>query len=352
MRVEPRAERRLRLSRKLRLARTAVALCLIVWGVVWVGNRCSGTEPPAGIAGVPTLVEADAPDVERDVDVHAGYGTWVDVYDFLPSGSARRAAVTPDEIDEMAELGVSTLYLQAAQLEDQPSGEPAKLVDPDLVAQILVRAHLADMRVVGWYLPRFTDVDRDLAHLVAISEFEVLGHRFDGVAVDIEWTADVPDHTARSHALVELSEDLRAAVGDDDSLGAIVLPPVQIEVVNQQKWPKFPWEELADVYDVWLPMGYWTERRQDSGYNDGWNYTAENVERLRDNLDDPDAVVHAIGGIGDEVTPAHADGFVDAVTEQDAIGGSIYDWSTLDPALSARIADDLAARETQPAAEE
>jgi hypothetical protein len=188
----------------------------------------------------------------------------------------------------------------------------------------------------------FTDIDQDLAHLTAISDFEVLGHRFDGVAVDIEWTAGVPDHAQRSNLLVELSERLRDEVGDD-ALGAIVLPPVQTEVVNPRKWPDFPWRELADLYDVWLPMGYWTERTPESGYHDGWRYTTENVERLRRNLDDPDAVVHPIGGIGDRVTPAHAQGFVDAVTAHESIGASIYDWATLDPTIGERIADGVPA---------
>ena len=58
-------------------------------------------------------------------------------------------------------------------------------------------------------------------------------------------------------------------------------------------------------------------------------------------LDDPDAVVHAIGGIGDRMTPEQAEGFAEAVEDHDAIGGSIYDWATLNPLVSAQIAGDL-----------
>jgi hypothetical protein len=248
--------------------------------------------------------------------------------------------VTAADVEEMARVGVRTLYLQASRYDETPAQGAARW---DAVAQILVRAHLAGMRVVGWYVPHFSDLDRDLGNLVAVSEFEVLGHRFDGVAVDIEWTNDVPDHAERSDRLVELSSRLRDRTGDD-ALGAIVLPPVQIEVVNQRKWPDFPWRDLADLYDVWLPMGYWTERRVDSGYNDGWTYTAENVKRLRRNLRDPEAVIHPIGGIGNDLTAAHAEGFLKALRHHDAVGGSVYDWATLDPQLGSH----LAARVNQP----
>lgn len=299
--------------------------------------------PPAtqrlGLASLPATIEGDARRHDRSVGAYAGYGTWVDVYDFVPGAShrSRGPALTPAVVDEMVERGVRTLYLQAARLGEE---SPGLLADRALLGQILVRAQAAGLKVVGWYLPRFDDVDRDLAHLQAIADYEVLGHRFDGVAVDIEWTDDVVDPAERSNKLVALSERLRAGVGDEP-LGAIVLPPVQIEEINPDKWPGFPWDRLVGLYDVWLPMSYWTERTESSGYRDGRAYTAENVRRLREDLDDPGALVHPIGGIGGEVTADTADGFADAVLGSGAIGGSIYDWTTLDRDLQQGLADRL-----------
>lgn len=292
-----------------------------------------------GLAGVPALLESQAPQVERTVDAYAGYGTWVDVYDFVPAMQASGGvpSLTDDAVDEMAAAGVRTLYLQAAQLDER---SPGLLVDRVRVAQMLVRAHQAGLQVVGWYLPRLGDLDRDLAHLQAIADFEVLGHRFDGVAVDIEWTESVPDHAERSTKLVELSERLRAGVGSD-ALGAVVLPPVQLEVINVNKWPDFPWRELEPLYDAWLPMGYWTVRTPESGYQDGYVYTEENARRLRDNLGDDAAPVHVIGGIGDGVTAQQATDFAQAIEETGAIGGSIYDWETLDASLHEELADHI-----------
>jgi hypothetical protein len=316
----------------------AIVVLLALVQLIALVNYESEPYTEQGIASVPAILRDQAPRRSRTVDAYAGYGTWVDVYDFAPSfqGSGR-PSVSSETVDDMVARGVRTVYLQAAQLD---SRSPGPVADPGALAQFLVRAQRAGLRVVGWYLPRFTDLDQDMTHLSAISDFEVLGHRFDGVAVDIEWTNGIADHAARSDKLVDLSERLRDETGDD-TLGAIVLPPVQIEVVNPAKWPGFPWRELASSYDVWLPMGYWTERSEASGFKSGLTYTDENVRRIRTNLDDPDAAVHAIGGIGDELTAEQAAGFVQAVDGTGAIGGSIYDWATLSTEMHGHLAPGL-----------
>lgn len=277
------------------------------------------------LATVP--VGASAAPEERSVDAYAGYGTWVDVYDYVPAmqGSGPGPEVTPDDVDEMADQGVRTLYLQAA---NDHARTPGSVVDEELVGEFLTRAHERDVRVVGWYLPRFASIARDLSFLEGIASFEADGHRFDGVAVDIEWTRSVPDARERSERLVELSRRLRDEVGDDP-LGAIVLPPVQLEEVNRRMWPRFPWEELAPLYDVWLPMGYWTDRRASSGWRDASRYTVENASRVRANLGDEDAAVHVIGGIGHDATASDMTRFVAAAVDVEAMGASVYDWASL-----------------------
>ena len=141
----------------------------------------------------------------------------------------------------------------------------------------------------------------------------------------------MPDHVERNRRLVELSARLSDddVVGDGEAVGAIVLPAVQLEVINPTLWPDFPYRELAPHYDVWMPMAYWTFRSEESGYRVAEKYTAESIERLRTNLGDPDAVVHPIGGIGDRATEADYAGFLRAIEEQRAVGGSIYDARTM-----------------------
>jgi hypothetical protein len=273
--------------------------------------------------------------------VYAGLGAWVDAYDFSPAyiGADRVATVQPRDVDAMAAAGVTTLYLQASRLDDISTG---LLVDPPLLAEFLLRAHGHGMRVVGWYLPRLADVDADLARLTAVARFRVLDHRFDGIAVDIEDTTTVPDLASRNLALVALSQRLRGVMGSE-AIGAIVLPPVLTEVVNPRYWPEFPWSAVAPLYDVWLPMSYWTFRKPESGYRDGYGYNVESIHRLRTDLGSPQALVHAIGGIADLVSPQELDAFLRSLADAGAIGGSLYDWATLASTGRAQLADGFAA---------
>lgn len=281
--------------------------------------------PGAMVGALPIGMISREP-AARDLVSYRGAGAWVDVFDYAPAyQGGGTPPLQPSVVDELVENGVQTLFLQAAR---NDARSPDGLVDHELLAKFLIRAHRRDLRVVAWYLPTFSSVDVDFRNLELLAEFEVLGHRFDGVAVDIEYTEAVEDHDVRNERLVELSERLRRHAGDE-VIGAIVLPPVQTEVVNKQLWPEFPWTDLADLYDVWLPMSYWTFRREASGYNDGYTYNEESVRRLRANLDDDDAPVHSIGGIGDQTTPDDLEAFVRSLVDTRSIGGSIYDWQTL-----------------------
>ena len=263
----------------------------------------------------------------RTVEVHDGLGAWIDAFDYGPAyqPDGDPPVIEPTDVEALAEHGVRTLYLQAARLDER---SPGMIVDVDLVGAFLDEAHEHDVRVVGWYLPKLADVDDDLRHLEAIRAFEHDGHRFDGVAVDIEWTEDVPDHSERNRRLVELSERLDEAAGDE-AVAAVVLPAVQLEVINPTLWPDFPYQQLDEHYDVWMPMAYWTFRTEDSGYRDAYRYTEESIRRLRDNLGSSDARIHPIGGIGDLATEADYRGFLRAIEEQRAVGGSIYDVRTM-----------------------
>jgi hypothetical protein len=262
----------------------------------------------------------------NDLAAYRGLGTWVDVYDYVPAfqTAGNDPAVTAASFDDMARLGVKTVYLQAAQ-DDQRS--PGATVDRKLLVRMLRAAHDADLRVVAWYLPQFTDVGADLRRVRALIDFDSDGQQFDGIAVDIEYNRGVPDAAERNAALVDLSRRVRKAAGDRP-VGAIVLEPVFLEVVSPDYWPDFPWRRLSSLYDVWLPMSYWTNRSSDSGYKEGFRYTDENIRRLRNNLGERRAPVHAIGGLAEGAQVKDYQGFLRAVEKADAIGWSIYDYNT------------------------
>jgi hypothetical protein len=317
-------------AHRLRMvAAIAVVLALIATAAITVVVRRHSTAPGAAVGGVAGLL-VDRQPRPRTLDAYRGLGAWMDAYDYGTAYQARGRAAPLDAgaVDDMARHGVRTLFVQAARADARAAGP---LVDPAALGDLLVRAHRAGLRVVAWYLPRFGNVDADLAHIRAMAAFRALGHRFDGIAVDIELTDDVPDTGTRNQRLISLSDQVRVAMGRD-TVGAIVLPPVQTEVINPQLWPAFPWRDLAPLYDAWLPMSYWTFRKASSGYHDGYAYNEESTRRLRRDLGDPDAAVHAIGGIADEVTPAALGDFARSLVDTKAIGGSVYDWATLKPA--------------------
>lgn len=323
-------------------------------GAAYIAATSGNTLPPLAVLAAPVVVDLRDGELtvpaapQRTVDSYRGYGTWVDVFDFSPPYSGPTPSLEATELQDMADAGVRTVYLQAARLDDR---SPSGLEDRWLLAEWLLAAHEFDIDVVAWYLPRFGEGAADLERVQAMIDFEVLGQRFDGIGIDIEWTGDGVDDETRSTRLIELGQAI-AAANPDVPLGAIVLPPVLIEVVNEDFWPGFPWEEIAPTYDVWLPMAYWSFRSDASGYGDGYAYVEESVRRLRTNIGDPNALVHPIGGIGgidgidDPENPAEPlatitelDNFAFAVAETAGIGASMYDWNTLDGAARTRLAE-------------
>jgi hypothetical protein len=289
-----------------RISALAVTLALAV--PAWIGTAGAAPSAPSS----------------NDLASYRGLGTWVDVYEYVPALQAKgkKPPLTPSAIDNMKSRGVKTLYLQAAQ---DDTRTPGATVKPKLLGQFLQRAHEANIRVVSWYLPHFDDIDADLRHIRGLLDFRSGGERFDGLALDIEFRGDLPDPNARNAALVDLSQRVRA-LAPNRPIGAIVLEPVLLEVVNSNFWPDFPWRKIADLYDVWLPLSYWTNRNNDSGFRDAFRYTDENIRRLRANLGNVDAPVHAVGGIGDKATAQDYDGFVRAARAQKAIGWSVYNY--------------------------
>ena len=260
-----------------------------------------------------------------DVTPFEGLGAWVDAFDYAPAFQSNNSVVTvtPEAVDDMAALGVKTLYLQAAMNDDRA---PDMIVDRQLVGDFLGLAHRRGVDVVAWYYPTLTDPATDLAHLQALADFRVRGQRFDGLALDIEATSTVRDVDDRNDRIVELAKETRGLAGTRP-LGGIVYPAVQSEIINPALWPRFPYKRLAKSLDVWMPMAYWTFR--DGEYRDPYAYTAESITRLRENLGDKKAVVHPIGGIANESSAGDYDAFLRAVYDTKSVGWSIYDYNTM-----------------------
>jgi hypothetical protein len=262
-----------------------------------------------------------------DIVAFSGFGAWIDVYDWSDAfNDTNTPRITVADIDRMANRGVQTLYVQTSKSES-----PTDILEPERLVPLIARAKLRHLTVVAWYLPSLENHALDLQRLVAAARLTGV----DAVAVDIE-SQKVADVAERNRRLLELTKGLRSAL-PQLALGAIVYPPVVTDVLNPMLWPNFPWRELAPSYDVWLPMNYQSFRKPESGYRDGYRYTAENVDRVRAHLGSSTVPVHVIGGIADETTPADVAGMLRAAVERRALGGSLYDYRTTPDALWASL---------------
>ena len=194
------------------------------------------------------------------------------------------------------------------------------MLDPTLLRSIVRRAHLRNMKVVGWYLPQFLDTEVDIRRMSAITGLGV-----DGIGIDIEAT-DNPDVADRTDKLMAEVRFLRA-LHPDVPMAAIPVTPIIWEQLNRSWWPNFPYRELSRYMDAWMPMAYWSYRRAGSfpEWGDPYLYTAESVTRLRTLTGRPNLPVHPIGGEGTGMTVDDAARMAIAVSDTGAIGGSVYD---------------------------
>jgi hypothetical protein len=252
-----------------------------------------------------------------------GLGSWVDLYDYGHPGNSSPEAI----VDEMASRGVRTVYVQTARWNSTQDIE-----DPGAVGGFLHRAHDKGMKVVGWYIPGFADLDLDIRRTMAILQYSsVRGDHFDGLAPDIEDRAAVGgSRDAFNAGIVAYSERLRAAVPQGTVLAAIV-PDAKNNERAPSRWAGFPWPDIARLYDVVMPMDYWTVakplRNCTAIQMDAGAYTREVMDKTV-RLMGTSKPIHVIGGIADCTTPQEVQGYADAVRSTGAIGGGLYDWVT------------------------
>lgn len=281
-------------------------------------RAATDTGTATGAAETPAAEMGPAP---WSVGVHSGLGAWVDVWDWTMWGSSGAPTFTMETIDALASQGVRTIYLQTTRID-----KPEAVLEQDRLLALVDRAHEHGMFVVGWYLPTFTDVADDLHRIEAAMALPL-----DGFALDIE-SQDVADPAERTRRLLAMSQRLRELAGDR-VLVANVLPPVQLEELAPSLWPGFPWAELGEYYEVFMPMGYFTFREDGHHWRDAEAYTTENVRRIRERVGDPELPVHFIGGIADLTTVEDVEGMTRGAQASGAIGLSLYDVATTGPEL-------------------
>jgi hypothetical protein len=175
------------------------------------------------------------------------------------------------------------------------------------------------MKVVAWYVPGFQRLDNDVHRVGAAIRFETpKGQRFDSFAMDIEAT-NVANIAKRSERMLKVSQRVRSMVGDDYVLGAIIPDPA-----GSLYWPNFPYREVAQLYDVFVPMGYFTYRT--NGYHRVHDYTDANIKIIRRETGDAAIPIHIIGGESDDAPLKEVKAFVASARQQNVLGLSLYDY--------------------------
>jgi hypothetical protein len=304
----------------------AVLATAVIVGTILAFQHASFVNPVTrihklGDAASPTLIYArhsPVPPHARNVGPFQGLGTWVDVYDH---SSWDHPIAT---VDAMASKGVQTLYLQTSNY-----SRPYDIYRPSAVSSFINEAHAKGMVVVSWYLPGLANLSLDLKRSLAAIEFKTPGgQKFDGFGLDIE--AQIVDPPGkRTEALLSLSQQIRAGAPTAYPLGAITPSPVALSI-PPNGWPDFPFFELNGIYDAFVPMDYFTSKAH--GRSEVRDYIALSAQILRSTTGDAAVPIAPIGGIAQGVSGGEAKGFVEAILDQNLIGGSLYDFrTTTDP---------------------
>jgi hypothetical protein len=242
---------------------------------------------------------------------YEGLGTWIDIYDTGVWEHPVRA------VRSMAAHGIRTIYLQSSNYHRH-----RPFVHPEGVRAIVDAAHRRRLEVVAWYLPGFRDLRLDLHRAVRTIRFETRGgNGFDSFALDIE-SAEVRRPSLRTARLLRMSAAIRRAAGTEYPLGAIVTSPDRLVRTDPHFWPGFPWRQLAETYDVFLPMTYYTYRVK--GPRAAASYTSQSVQIIRQQTSGLRVPIHVVGGISFDATGPETQGFVQTILERYVIGASYY----------------------------
>jgi hypothetical protein len=247
------------------------------------------------------------------LEAYRGLGAWIDIYD---GGRWRHPSRA---VARLHRRGVRTIFLQTTNY-----GSKGPIRFPGPTARFLRAAHRRGLHVVGWYVPDFIRLRRDLRRSVAAIRFQTRGgHRFDSFALDIE--ANILPPRSRTRRLLWLSRAIRRAAGPGYPLGAITPSPRGMDLAPRF-WPGFPYGRLARHFDVFVPMAYWTYRT--GGARGARRYVARSIELVRRRTGRPRVPIHMIGGLAGLAGPAEVRGFVRAVRRSRIIGASLYDAGT------------------------
>ncbi len=208
----------------------------------------------------------------------SGTGSWISIYD-------TRALRHPEAV--VRRLHAHHIHTVFIETSNDRAGRG--VAHPVAIARFLEAAHDAGMAVVGWYLPAFVSPREDVRRALQGARFRApSGDRFDAFALDIESTK-IRSLRRRSTRAVWVARAVRLHLPRQLALGAITIDPA-----GARYWNGYPFRQLAQSVDVFLPMEYFTFRT--TGARGVAAYSRANVRLVRRRVGDPRFPVHPIGG--------------------------------------------------------
>ncbi len=299
-----------------RVRRTIANLTDAVHSVMIVAT---GTKNPASRG---TSVVVDRWVLKASPVVFRKLGAWVDLFDYNASTSD---VTIQGYVDDMKARGVRTVYLQTGRWNTDAIEYPTQ------AAQWIQRTHAAGMKIVGWYLPAYSEyLAADVTKTAAIASFAAGNQRFDGLGIDIEYRVKTDSRTEFFNGISSHLAQVRSRVGLVFPIASITFSPQDMDRWHAG-WDGFPWGSVALYSNAVLPMNYWSvssNRTLCSGGNANYcpyGFTKQNVLRTRAATGLP---VHPIGGVANSITNAEVAAYVQAAKDTSAYGGSLYDYTT------------------------
>ncbi|TAL17990.1 MAG: hypothetical protein EPN99_11640 [Frankiales bacterium] len=198
-------------------------------------------------------------------------------------------------------------------------------------AQWVDGAHARGMRVVGWYLPGYGDMARDLRRTLAVADLVTPGGgRFDAVGIDMEAHTGIgtSNEVSRPTMNARAVEHLRAVRSRTNAPLASITPQPTATDDAGETWAGFPWRGIAPYSDVVLPMSYWPRTCRDACVRDYTLTNARHAASWTGGLP-----VHIAGRgypapDGTQVSDSDIRAFVDGAVTAGVLGGSVYDYAS------------------------
>lgn len=237
-------------------------------------------------------IKAETKTVEETV--MEGKGVWVNVWNYPTDVEAF--------MDRLDKFNMNTIYLQV----NRSTTAIFKLQTG--VDQILKAAHKRNIKVIGWTYCYLKDIETDVRKFVEPALYvSPDGERLDGMAADIE------ENTAL-WAVKSYTQKIKERIPADYPMIAIVFSP-KIKSI-------YPWEYIAQNWDVLMPMTYWhglKNRNEDTVYN----FVKDSIINLRQLTKKDDLKIHLITD-GDRTSSNEVKISMRAAKDLGVAGISIY----------------------------